>query len=225
MMYAGPPARRAARHRAAQHALRLRRGARRWPGRRVVDRAPGSRISRSACPRRRALGTGARRATNSWRSGTRCAPRSTRPSTDHHRTAAVLDAINGASACAPCPRASRGAPAPTRWRPPTTTAQSRADIVVGAIAADAIDLLTGPRRARSAGLRSPGLRAHVPQGPPAPRVVLERLRQPRPPGPALSALPPAKRHVEITSAIVETVVERRHLMLGRAHHPTAGGAR
>ena len=39
---------------------------------------------------------------------------------------------------------------------------------------------------RSPGLRCPGLRPDVPQGPPAPRVVLQHLRQPRPPGQALS---------------------------------------
>ena len=41
---------------------------------------------------------------------------------------------------------------------------------------------------RPAGVRRARLRPAVPQGPPAPRVVLERLRQPRPPGPALPPL-------------------------------------
>ena len=42
---------------------------------------------------------------------------------------------------------------------------------------------------RPAGVRRPRLRPDVPQGPPAPRVVLERLRQPRPPGTPLPARP------------------------------------
>jgi hypothetical protein len=67
----------------------------------------------------------------------------------------------------------------------------RADIVLATLAADAIDLITGPPARPATHLQGTRLRAHVPQGPPAPRMVLEHLRQPRPPGTALRPRPPA----------------------------------
>ena len=103
---------------------------------------------------------------------------------------ATLEAINATSA--------RAASAPiARWRPhappelgTTYLSATRADVLLGAFAADAIDLLTGPRRRRPTRLRGAGLRPALPQEPPPTGLVLQRLRQPRAPSPPLPTRPP-----------------------------------
>ena len=173
-----PAARRAARHRAAQHDLRRGRE-RAWtasptpPGGRVARRdrrPPAARRLPGRAPRRRAdelRGAQERRAHG--------APRRSR---GRARGCGGARRDQRASARAPWSPAVAADGRRERSRSaPTTTARRSPQVVLAAFARDAIELLTGAAARRAARLRRAGLRAHVPARSPAPRVVLERVRQ------------------------------------------------
>ena len=117
----------------------------------------------------------------------RCAASSQRRSTTPVAMPRQLAAINAASARAPRPRC-RALRRRERSRSHrSSTARRCAEVVLAAFARDAIDAPHRPAARRAARLRAPGCVLLFVARPPAPRVVLERVRQPCAPGAPLPA--------------------------------------
>ena len=222
MAYPGPARDEPLADRAAQHRLRRRRRGRRRPrrsgaGGRVARRARRATARATARPGRTAPGrdelvalrTAVRAALTRAAAGERVPARGARRDQRTPRARAAL------AACAVGARraASRG---------DRLHGATRADIVLAAIAARRDRPAHRPAARRAARVRRARLRAAVRQGPPAPRVVLERLRQPRPPG---APLPPhARRRLVPARERARQPEPREHAVLEAGHgaDPVAG---
>ena len=181
-----PDPRRAARRRAAQHALRQR-----WRAASTASPTPPASRAWLQAVAGDLPGTGAvdRRRPPSPPFA-RCAARCATPSQAGDRRAPPCRRGRGARSTTPPPPArARRSSRPTGRGACATTPTTPRDRARRDRARDdrARQRPAGPRSAR---LRRARLRARLPQGPPAPRLVLDRLRQPRAPGPPLRAAPP-----------------------------------